>query len=80
MRKIITIGIVVLAASAAMAQKEEITPVNNNNIEAAQVKTHSNTNNNREAGNTPKLGSGSIGKGETGTKKKFDFGKLLKKK
>ena len=74
---------VVFATNMAMAQKEVTTTptVNSTPIEAAQVKTHSNTNNNREAGSAPKAGGAvSSGTGASGTKKKFDLGKFLKKK
>jgi len=73
---------VVFVASVAMAQKINETPIinNNNNIEAAQVKSHSNINNNREENNTPKVGAGAQATGNEGTKKKLNLGKWLKKK
>jgi hypothetical protein len=56
-----------------------IPPANNNEVDA-QVKAHSNTNNNREAGGTPKVGTGTQPAGGVDTKKKMNLGKWLKKK
>jgi hypothetical protein len=80
MKRIITIGIIVLATNAATAQKANEVPVNNGGTVEAQVKSHSNGNNNRQAGNSPKVGSVIPGTGGSGTKRKFDTGKWFRKK
>ncbi|MHB8261807.1 MAG: hypothetical protein ACYDCN_10285 [Bacteroidia bacterium] len=78
MKRLIITFLVCMATYAATAQKGK--GALGNPAEAAQIKAHSNQNNNREAGNAPKIAPGIQGAGNSGTKKKFDFGKWIKRK
>lgn len=80
MKKLIPSVVFVLVANMALAQKEITSPVSTPTVGSAQVKSHSNTNNNRESGGGTKVGNLIPGTGKSGTKKKFDLGKLFKKK